>query len=94
MLVHFKLGVTNHTISFHHEVPWYSGCQTDPPSLQLAVRTKSRTGLRFREGEEDPVPHSRCSMPVRVPYRIGGYSVTACQHISKNFEEMSRGSFL
>ena len=76
MLVHFKLWVTMPTIAYHHEVLWYSVSQTEPPSLQLPVSTKSRTGLRFREGEEDPVPHGRCSMPVRVPYGIGGYSVT------------------
>ena len=29
----------------------------EPPSLRPTVSTKSRTGLRFREGEEDPVPH-------------------------------------
>ena len=82
MLVHFKLGVTNPTISFHHEVPGYSGCQTEPPALQLPVSTKSRTGLRFREGEEDPVPHGRCSMPVRVSYGIAGYSVTVIPSLS------------
>ena len=76
MLVHFKVGVTNPTISYHHEVPGYSGCQTEPPSLHLPVSTKSRTGLRFREGEEDPVLHGQCSMPVRVTYGIGGCSVT------------------
>ena len=74
MIGHFTLGVTDPTISFQYEVPGYSGCQTEPPSLQLPVSTKSRTGLRFRMGEEDPVPHGRCSMPVRVPYGIGGYS--------------------
>ena len=37
-------------------VPGYSGCQMEPPSLQTPVCTKSRTGLWFREGEEDPVP--------------------------------------
>ena len=82
MLVHFNLGVTNPTISYHHEVPGYSGCQTEPPSLQLPVSTKSRTGLRFQEGEEDPVPHGQCSMPVRVPYGIGGCSVTVLPSLS------------
>ena len=82
LLVHFKLEVTNPTISYHHEVPGYLVCQTPPPSLQLPVSTKSRTGLRFREGEEDTVPHGRCSMPVRVPYGIGGYSVTVIPSLS------------
>ena len=82
MIVHFKLGVTNHIISFRHEVPGYSGCQTEPPSLQLPVSTKNRTGLRFREGEEDPVPHGRCSMPVRVHYGIEGYSVSVIPSLS------------
>ena len=82
MLVHFNLGVINPTISYHHEVPGYSDCQTEPPSLQLPVSTKSRTGLRFREGEEDPVPHGQCSVPVRVPYGIGGCSVTVIPSLS------------
>ena len=82
MLVHFILGVTNPTISYHHEVPGYSGCQTEPPSLQLPVSTKSRTGFRFREGEADPVPHGQCSMPVCVPYGIGGCSVTVIPSFS------------
>ena len=82
MLVHFILGVTNPTISYHHEVLGYSGCQTEPPSLQPPVSTKSRTGLRFREGEEDPVPHGQCSMPVRVSYGIGGYSVKVIPSLS------------
>ena len=82
MLVHFKLGVTNPTISYHHEVPGYLVSQTEPLSLQLPVSTKSRTDLRFREGEEDPVPHGRCSMPVRVPYGIGSYSVTVISSLS------------
>ena len=29
----------------------------EPPSLRPSVSTKSRTGLRFREGGEDPVLH-------------------------------------
>ena len=82
MIGRFKLRVTNPTISFQYEVPGYLGCQTEPPSLQLLVSTKSRTGLRFREGEKDPVPHGRCSMPVRVPYGIGGYSVTVIPSLS------------
>ena len=35
----------------------YSACQSEPPSFRPTVSTKSRTGLRFREGQEDPVPH-------------------------------------
>ena len=82
MLVLFKLEVTIPTFAYHHEVPGYSVSQTEPPSLQLPVSTKSRTGLRFREGEEDPVPHGWCSVPVRVPYGIGGYSVTVIPSLS------------
>ena len=82
MLVQFSLGVTTPAISYHYEVPGYSGCQTEHPSLQLPVSTKSRTGLRFREGEEDLVPHWQCSMPGRVPYGIGGCSVTVIPSLS------------
>ena len=82
MLVQFNLGVTTPTNSYHYEVLRYSGCQTEPPSLQLPVSTKSRTGLRFREGEGDPVPHGQCSMPGRVPYGIGGCSVTVIPSLS------------
>ena len=82
MLVQFNLGVTNPTISYHYEVPGYSGCQTEPLSLQIPVSAKSRTGLRFLEDEEDPVPHGQCSMPGRVPYGIGGCSVTVIPSLS------------
>ena len=57
MLVQFQSGINQTSLSDDSAVPGYSGCQTEPPSLQLPVSTKSRTGLQFREGEEDPVPH-------------------------------------
>ena len=80
--VQFNLGATTPTISYPYEVPGYSGCQTESPSLQLPISTKSRTGLRFWEGEEDPVPHGQCSMPGRVPYGIGDCSVTVIPSLS------------
>ena len=57
MLARFQSGINQTSISDDSAVSGYSGCQTEPPSLQTPVCTKSRTGLRFREGEEDPVPH-------------------------------------
>ena len=43
--------------------------------LHLPFSSKSRAGLRFREGEEHPVPHGQCFMPVRVPSGIGGWFI-------------------
>ena len=57
MLAQFQSGINQTSLSDGSAVPGYSGCQTEPPSLQLPVSTKSRTGLRFQEGKEDPVPH-------------------------------------
>ena len=39
--------------------------------LHLPFSSKSRAGLRFREGEEEPVPHGQCFMPVRVELEAG-----------------------
>ena len=57
MLAQFQSGLYPSSVSDETVVPGYSGCLTEPPSLQTPVCTTSRTGLRFREGEEDPVPH-------------------------------------
>ena len=57
MLAQFQSGINQPSFSDDSAVPGCSGCQTEPPSLQTPVCTKSRTGLRFREGDEDPVPH-------------------------------------
>ena len=56
MLAQFQSGINQPSLSVDSAVPGYSGCQTEPPSLQTPVCTKSRTGLWFREGEEDPAP--------------------------------------
>ena len=57
MFAQFQSGINQTSLSADSAVLGYSGCQTEPPSLQTPVCTKSRTGLRFREGKEDPVPH-------------------------------------
>ena len=57
MLAQFQSGLNQSSFSDDSAVPGYSGCQTEPLSLQTPFCTKSRTGLWFREGEEDPVPH-------------------------------------
>ena len=57
MLAQFQPGPNIPSFSGDSAVPEYFGYHTEPPSLQTPVCTKSRTGLRFREGEEDPVPH-------------------------------------
>ena len=57
ILARFQSVINQLSFSDDSAVPGYSGCQTEPPSLQTPVCTKSRTGLRFREGEEYPVPH-------------------------------------
>ena len=38
-------------------MPGYSACLFEPASRRLTVSTKSHTGLRFRKGDEDLVPH-------------------------------------
>ena len=50
--------------------------------LHLPFSSKSRAGLRFREGEEDPVPHGQCFMPVRVPSGIGGWCIIVLPSLS------------
>ena len=57
MLAQFQLGLNPTSFSDDSAVPGYSACLSEPPSLLPSVSTKSRTGLRFREGGEDPVPH-------------------------------------
>ena len=57
MLAQFQSGPNLTSLSGDSAVPGYSGCHTEPPSLRTPFCTKSRTGLWFREGEEDPVPH-------------------------------------
>ena len=50
--------------------------------LHLPFSSKSRAGLRFREGEEHPVPHGQCFMPVRVPSGIGGWCIIVLPSLS------------
>ena len=57
MLAQFQLGLNPPSFTDDSAVPGYSACLSEPPSLRPSVSTKSRTGLRFREGGEDPVPH-------------------------------------
>ena len=38
-------------------MPGYSACLSEPASRRPTVSTKSHTGLRFRKGNVDPVPH-------------------------------------
>ena len=38
-------------------MPGYSAYLSEPASRRPTVSTKSHTGLRFRKGDEDPVPH-------------------------------------
>ena len=57
MLENFQLRLNNPSFPEDTAVPGYSACQSEPLSLRPTVSTKSRTGLRFREGQEDPVPH-------------------------------------
>ena len=47
MLAQFQSGSNQSSFSGDSAVPGYSGCHTEPPSLQTPVCTKSRTGLRF-----------------------------------------------
>ena len=57
MLEQFQLGLNPQSFPEDSAVPGYSACLSEPPSLRPSVSIKSRTGLRFREGGEDPVPH-------------------------------------
>ena len=57
MLENFQLWLNNPSFPEDSAVPGYSACQSEPPSLRPTVSTKRRTGLRFREGQEDPVSH-------------------------------------
>ena len=47
-------------------VPGYSACLSEPPSRRPTVSTKSQTDLRFRKGDEDPVPHEDDLASARV----------------------------
>ena len=38
-------------------MPGYSACLSEPVSRRPTVGTKSHTGLRFRKGDVDLVPH-------------------------------------
>ena len=57
MLEQFQLGLNPQSFPEDSAVLGYSACLSEPPYLRPSVSTKSRTGLRFREGGEDPVPH-------------------------------------
>ena len=57
MLESFQLSLNQTSITDDSAVPGYSACLSEPPFLRPTVSTKSRKGLRFREGAEDPVPH-------------------------------------
>ena len=57
MLECFQLSLNKTSFPEDSAVPGYSACLSKPPSLRPTVSTKSREGLQFREGEEDPVPH-------------------------------------
>ena len=57
MLEKFQLSSNNPSLSDPSAVPGYSACLSEPPSRHPTVSTKNRKGLRFRKGDEDPVPH-------------------------------------
>ena len=57
MLENFQLSINKPSLSDPSAVPGYSACLSEPPSRRPTISTKSRKGLRFREGDEDPVPH-------------------------------------
>ena len=57
MLEQFKVGLNQTSLSGDPAVPGPSVSQTEPPSLQHPVSTKSREGLQFQESGEYPVPH-------------------------------------
>ena len=56
MLEKFQLSSNNPSLPDPSAVPGYSACLSEPPSRRPTVSTKSRKGLRFRKGDEDPVP--------------------------------------
>ena len=57
MLEKFQLRANATSVSDPSVVPGYSACLSEPASRRPTVSTKSHTGLRFRKGDEDPVPH-------------------------------------
>ena len=57
MLEKFQLRANTPSVSDPSAVPGYSACLSEPASRRPTVSTKSDTGLRFRKGDEDPVPH-------------------------------------
>ena len=57
MLEKFQLSHNNPSLTEPSAVPGYSACLSEPPSRCPTVSTKSRKGLRFWKGGEDPVPH-------------------------------------
>ena len=57
MLEKFQLRANATSVSDPSAVPGYSACLSEPASRRPTVGTKSHTGLRFRKGDEDPVPH-------------------------------------
>ena len=57
MLGKFQLSINNPSISDPSAVPGYSACLSEPPSRRPTISTKSQKGLRFRKGNEGPVPH-------------------------------------
>ena len=57
MLEKFQLKANATSVSDPSAVPGYSTCLSEPASRRPTVSTRSHTGLRFRKGDEDPVPH-------------------------------------
>ena len=57
MLEKFQLRANATSVSDPSAVSGYSACLSEPASHRPTVSTKSLTGLRFRKGDEDPVPH-------------------------------------
>ena len=57
MLEKFQLRANATSVSDPSAVRGYSACLSEPASRRPTVSTKSHTGLRFRKGDEDPVPH-------------------------------------
>ena len=66
MLEKFQPRVNTTSFSDPSAVPGYSACLSEPPSRRPTVSTKSQTGLRFRKGNEDPVPHEDDLASARV----------------------------
>ena len=75
MLAQFQPGHNIPSFSGDSAVSEYSGYHTEPPSLQTPICTKSRTGLRFREGKEDSVLHESQLVQNRSRANIGKASV-------------------